>query len=196
MRRLRVYISGPITKGDKVHNFAKAAVAHELLIRRGFAPLNPMLAFNRHMYILPSEANALKLNVEMRGTGAYRLREYLPDSRAVFDKNPDWYDADKVDVIVDVRPGSPTYLQHITVELTADNRRAAYLPPLSAHGYQTLTDDAEVTYQVSEFYTPSAERSLRYNDPTIAVAWPLEVTVISAKDAAAPLAADMEGPTT
>ena len=47
-----------------------------------YAPLNPMLAFNRHMYILPSEANALKLNVEMRGTGAYRLREYLPDSRA------------------------------------------------------------------------------------------------------------------
>ena len=61
-----------------------------------YAPLNPMLAFNRHLYILPSEANALKLNVEMRGTGAYRLREYLPDSRAVFDKNPDWYDADKV----------------------------------------------------------------------------------------------------
>jgi dTDP-4-dehydrorhamnose 3,5-epimerase len=98
-----------------------------------------------------------------------------------------------LDVFVDLRPGSPTYLQHVSVELTAENRRAAYLPPLLAHGYQSLTDDAEVTYQVSEFYTPASERSTRYDDPALGIAWPLEVTVISAKDAAAPLISDMEG---
>lgn len=58
------------------------------------------------------------------------------------------------DVIIDMRPGSPTYMQHIGVELTADNRRALYVPELFAHGYQALTDDAEVVYQVGEFYTP------------------------------------------
>ncbi len=59
-----------------------------------------------------------------------------------------------VDVVVDVRPGSPTYLQHVMVELTAENRRALYVPPYVAHGYQTLIDDTEVVYQVSDPYTP------------------------------------------
>lgn len=92
-----------------------------------------------------------------------------------------------VDVIVDLRPGSPTYLQHVAVELSEDNRRALYVPELFAHGYQTLTDGAEVTYQVGEFYTPGAEGGLRYDDPRLGIAWPLPVTVISDKDAAWPL---------
>src|SRR5688572_1245749 len=62
------------------------------------------------------------------------------------------------DVIVDLRPGSATYLEHVGVELTADNRRQLYVPELFAHGYLTLTDGAEVAYQVSEFYAPGAER--------------------------------------
>jgi peptide/nickel transport system substrate-binding protein len=61
-----------------------------------YAPLGPMLAFNRHVYILPSESGSYNLKVDMRGTGAWRLKEFTPDSRAVFEKNPDWYDADKV----------------------------------------------------------------------------------------------------
>lgn len=86
------------------------------------------------------------------------------------------------DVIVDMRPNSPTYLSHIGVELTSENRRALYVPEMFAHGYQTLTDSAEVVYQVSEFYTPGYERGLRYNDPLLEINWPLEVTIISEKD--------------
>lgn len=91
------------------------------------------------------------------------------------------------DVIIDLRPDSPTYLQHVGVELTADNRRALYVPELFAHGYQTLTDDAEVMYQVGEFYTPGYERGLRYNDPLLKIEWPREVVEISDKDASWPL---------
>ncbi|HEY9620745.1 MAG TPA: dTDP-4-dehydrorhamnose 3,5-epimerase [Crinalium sp.] len=86
------------------------------------------------------------------------------------------------DVIIDLRPDSPTYLQHFGVELTADNRRALYVPEMFAHGYQALTDDAEVVYQVGEFYTPGYERGIRYDDPTFAIAWPIPVTVMSEKD--------------
>ncbi len=90
------------------------------------------------------------------------------------------------DVIVDMRPNSPTYLSHIGVELTAENRRSLYVPDMFAHGYQTLTDGAEVIYQVSEFYAPGHERGLRYNDPAFDIEWPLPVREISAKDATWP----------
>jgi dTDP-4-dehydrorhamnose 3,5-epimerase len=92
-----------------------------------------------------------------------------------------------VDKIVDMRPGSPTYLQHVSVELTAENRRALYVPAMFAHGYMTLEDATEVTYQVSGAYTPAAERGQRWNDPALGLEWPLDVAVISAKDAAWPL---------
>jgi dTDP-4-dehydrorhamnose 3,5-epimerase len=88
-----------------------------------------------------------------------------------------------LDVVADLREGSPTYLQHVAVELTADNRRAIYIPPMHAHGYLTLTDDTEVTYQVSEFYTPNCERGLHYADPALGIDWPIAVEVISDKDA-------------
>ncbi|MBW4692022.1 MAG: dTDP-4-dehydrorhamnose 3,5-epimerase [Lyngbya sp. HA4199-MV5] len=88
------------------------------------------------------------------------------------------------DVIIDMRPDSPTYMQHIGVELTEENRRALYVPEMFAHGYQALTDGAEVVYQVGEFYTPGYERGLRYDDPVFKIEWPMPVTVISEKDAA------------
>jgi dTDP-4-dehydrorhamnose 3,5-epimerase len=91
------------------------------------------------------------------------------------------------DVIIDMRPESPTYLSHIGVELTADNRRALYVPEIFAHGYQALTDGAEVVYQVGEFYTPGYERGLRYNDPLFNIEWPLPVSEITEKDANWPL---------
>lgn len=90
------------------------------------------------------------------------------------------------DVIIDLRPDSPTYYQHIAVELTAQNRRALYVPPLFAHGFQTLADDTEVLYQMSDFYAPGLERGLRYDDPALNIRWPLPVTVISEKDASWP----------
>ena len=98
-----------------------------------------------------------------------------------------------VDQIVDVRPGSPTYLQHVTVELTADNRTALYVPPMFAHGFQTLVDGTEATYNVSAPYTPGVERGLRHDDPDLHLEWPLPVAVISAKDASWPLLATTGG---
>ena len=91
------------------------------------------------------------------------------------------------DVIADMRPESPTFLQHIGVELSAENRRALYVPEMFAHGYQALSDEAEVIYQVGEFYRPGFERGLRFNDPLLAIEWPLPVSEISVKDAAWPL---------
>jgi dTDP-4-dehydrorhamnose 3,5-epimerase len=91
------------------------------------------------------------------------------------------------DVIIDMRPESPTFLQHFGIELTEDNRRALYIPEMFAHGYQALTDGAEVVYQVGEFYTPGYERGLRHSDPFFNIQWPQEVTEISEKDSNWPL---------
>jgi dTDP-4-dehydrorhamnose 3,5-epimerase len=96
------------------------------------------------------------------------------------------------DVIVDLRPESPTFLRHVAVELTAENRRAMYVPERFAHGYQVLENDTEVTYQVGEFYTPSLEGGLRYDDPQLTIAWPLPVSDLSDKDARWPLLREVE----
>ncbi len=95
-----------------------------------------------------------------------------------------------VDIIVDLRPGSPTRLQHVAVELTADNRRALFVPAYFGHGFQTLVDDTEAVYQVSGAYTPQAERGLRHDDPDLALPWPMPAAVISDKDRSWPLLAD------
>ena len=89
-----------------------------------------------------------------------------------------------LDIIVDLRPESPTYLQHVEVELSADNHRGIYIPERFAHGYQALEDNTETTYQVGEFYTPGAEGGLRFDDPRLGLRWPLPVAVISPKDLA------------
>lgn len=86
------------------------------------------------------------------------------------------------DAIIDLRPDSPTYMQWLGVELTAENYRMLYVPEGFAHGFQTLVDNTEVAYQVSQFYTPEAEGGVRYNDPAFGIEWPLEVQVISDKD--------------
>ena len=88
-----------------------------------------------------------------------------------------------LDIIVDLRPESPTYLQHVAVELSEDNNRALYVPERFAHGYQVLRDKTETSYQVGEFYTPGSEGGLLYNDPRLGLQWPLPVSVISEKDA-------------
>ena len=92
-----------------------------------------------------------------------------------------------VDIVVDMRPGSPTFRHSVAVELTAENRRALYVPAYFAHGYQTLVDDTEVVYQVSGAYEPAAERGLRYDDPALRLSWPLPVASISDKDRSWPL---------
>lgn len=94
------------------------------------------------------------------------------------------------DIVVDLRPESATFLQHFAIELTADNQTSLYVPERFAHGYQTLTDAAEVSYQVGEFYTPGFERGLRFNDPQVALPWPIEPTNVSVKDRSWPLLDD------
>ncbi|NNE72731.1 MAG: dTDP-4-dehydrorhamnose 3,5-epimerase [Acidimicrobiales bacterium] len=87
------------------------------------------------------------------------------------------------DVAVDIRPDSPTYRNHVGVELSAANRLALYVPKGAAHGYQTLEADTEVLYLTSTPYTPDAERGMRYDDPALGITWPHEVTELSDKDA-------------
>jgi dTDP-4-dehydrorhamnose 3,5-epimerase len=88
------------------------------------------------------------------------------------------------DVILDLRPDSPTYLQHVALELSAENRKALYIPAMFAHGFLTLVDDTEVEYQMGEFYTPGYGRGLRYDDPVLNIQWPMDVRVISEQDKA------------
>jgi len=86
------------------------------------------------------------------------------------------------DVIIDLRPDSPTYKQWVGVELTAENYKMLYVAENFAHGFQTLQDNTEVTYQVSQFYAPGSESGIRWDDPTFGIEWPIEVQVISEKD--------------
>ena len=97
-----------------------------------------------------------------------------------------------LDIIVDLRPESSTYLDHIAVELSEDNQRSLYVPERFAHGYQVLRDKTETSYQVGEFYTPGSEGGLRYDDPRLRLQWPLPVAVISDKDAMWKLLGDFE----
>ncbi|HEY0275513.1 MAG TPA: dTDP-4-dehydrorhamnose 3,5-epimerase [Paenirhodobacter sp.] len=92
-----------------------------------------------------------------------------------------------LDVIVDLRADSPTYMRHEGFELTAENHRMLYVPQGFAHGFQTLTEDCEVFYAVSAAYAPGAEGGLRHDDPMLGIAWPLPVTGLSPKDATWPL---------
>src|SRR5215831_5701540 len=87
-----------------------------------------------------------------------------------------------LDIIVDLRPESPTYLDHVAVELNEDNMTALYVPERFGHGYQALRDNTDTSYQVGEFYTPGCEGGLMYNDPGLGLKWPLPVSVISDKD--------------
>jgi dTDP-4-dehydrorhamnose 3,5-epimerase len=87
------------------------------------------------------------------------------------------------DVIIDLRPGSDTFLSWIGIELSSANRKMLYVPEGFAHGYQTLADNSEVFYQVSQFYTPEAEAGVRWNDPVFGIKWPAtETRIISGKD--------------
>jgi dTDP-4-dehydrorhamnose 3,5-epimerase len=90
------------------------------------------------------------------------------------------------DVVVDIRPGSPTYLDWFGVELGEDDGRMLYVPQGLAHGFQTLENRSEVFYQMSEYFVPSAARGVRWDDPAFCVRWPRPVGAISSKDASYP----------
>jgi len=86
------------------------------------------------------------------------------------------------DVIIDLRPKSPTFTQHFEVALTARNYRMLYIPKGFAHGFQTLEDHSEVYYQMSEFYAPQSSIGVRWNDPSFGIQWPVEDLTISKRD--------------
>lgn len=86
------------------------------------------------------------------------------------------------DVIVDLRPNSPTFKNHMCVVLTAENRRMLYVPEGFAHGFLTLEDSTEAHYQISEFYVSDHAWGFRWNDPAFGISWPAEVNVISERD--------------
>jgi dTDP-4-dehydrorhamnose 3,5-epimerase len=86
------------------------------------------------------------------------------------------------DVLVDIRPDSPTYMRWEAYELSSDNRRQLYVPAGLAHGFQTLAPETEVSYLISQFYAPEAAAGIRHDDPAFAIAWPVPVADVSAKD--------------
>lgn len=90
------------------------------------------------------------------------------------------------DVVVDLRADSPTFLQHQTVILSAENCRALYVPPGIAHGFQTLEDDTEVHYQMTDAYRPDLGDGIRWDDPRLSIPWPMPPTVMSARDRSYP----------
>jgi len=86
------------------------------------------------------------------------------------------------DIIIDLRPDSPTFMQWIGNELSSDNYKMVYVPENFAHGILTLEDNSEVYYPVTQFYTQGAERGIRWNDPAFNIKWPVEVEIVSEKD--------------
>lgn len=90
------------------------------------------------------------------------------------------------DVIVDLRPGSPTRLRHVALELDGESGRAVFVPKGFAHGFQTLQDDVEVLYHMTEFYEPSARRGARWDDPAFDIHWPIPDPILNARDASYP----------
>ncbi|MDD7194671.1 MAG: dTDP-4-dehydrorhamnose 3,5-epimerase [Oscillospiraceae bacterium] len=97
-----------------------------------------------------------------------------------------------LDVAVDIRRGSPTFMKWISVELTAENKKMLFIPKGCLHGFVALTDNVELSYKVDDFYSPENDRSIRFDDPEIGVEWGVDAPVLSEKDKNAPLLADSD----
>jgi dTDP-4-dehydrorhamnose 3,5-epimerase len=96
------------------------------------------------------------------------------------------------DVAVDIRKGSPTYAKWVSATLSEENQHMMWVPPGFAHGYLTISAASEVLYKVTSEYSPAHDRSVRWNDPTIGIKWPITNPILSKKDAEAPLLADAD----
>jgi dTDP-4-dehydrorhamnose 3,5-epimerase len=119
----------------------------------------------------------------LRGTlrGIHLQREPHPEVKLVrCTRGAAW------DVVVDLRIGSPTFCKWTGVEITAENRIAVYVPIGCGHGFQTLCDDTELFYQMSEYYDPASAGGVRWNDPAFAIDWPVDPAILSERDRALP----------
>ena len=92
-----------------------------------------------------------------------------------------------IDVAVDIRKNSPTYLKHVAVELSGENKKMLYIPKGCLHGFVTLTDNVELSYKVDDYYSPENDRSIRFDDPLFGIDWGTDNPVLSEKDRNAPL---------
>lgn len=92
-----------------------------------------------------------------------------------------------IDVAVDIRKNSPTYLKHVAVELSGENKKMLYIPKGCLHGFVTLTDNVELSYKVDDYYSPENDRSIRFDDPIFGIDWGTENPILSEKDRNAPL---------
>ena len=97
-----------------------------------------------------------------------------------------------MDVAVDIRKDSPTFMKKVSVILTAENKKMLYIPKGCLHGFVALTDDVELSYKVDELYSPECDRSIRFDDPAIGVEWGCKNPILSAKDENAPLLKDSD----
>ena len=99
-----------------------------------------------------------------------------------------------LDVAVDIRKGSPTYGQHVKVELSADNGQQLWVPPGFAHGFCTLEPNSVIAYKVTDYYSPEHDRGLRWNDPALAIDWPVteDKAILSTKDRVQPLLSELD----
>lgn len=97
-----------------------------------------------------------------------------------------------LDLAVDIREGSPTYMKWVSVKLSEENKKMFYIPAGCLHGFVTLTDDVEVMYKVNNFYSPENDRSVRFDDPTLGVEWGVTNPILSQKDLNAPLLKDSD----
>lgn len=159
--------------GDERGFFARWYCTNEL-VQHGLEPVGAQgnLSYNRHRGTVRGLHMQLPPEAEIKLVRCVRGAVY--------------------DVIVDARHDSPTRWQWVGIELAADNHRALYVPRGFLHGYQTLSADAEVMYQVSDFYAPGHEVGVRYDDPFVGAQWPLAVESISEKDQGWPLLADID----
>ncbi|MBO4341659.1 MAG: dTDP-4-dehydrorhamnose 3,5-epimerase [Clostridia bacterium] len=92
-----------------------------------------------------------------------------------------------IDVAVDIRKDSPTYLKHVAVELSGENKKMLYIPKGCLHGFVTLTDNVELSYKVDDYYSPENDRSIRFDDPLFGIDWGTDNPILSEKDRNAPL---------
>ncbi|MGA2411731.1 MAG: dTDP-4-dehydrorhamnose 3,5-epimerase [Candidatus Binataceae bacterium] len=161
------YIINPELRSDERGFFARAFCEHEFRahgINPAVAQCN--LSFNRQWGTL---------------RGMHNQREPHREAKLVRCTAGAIYD-----VIIDLRCSSPTFRRWISVELSSANHQMIYVPEGFAHGYLTLTDNAEIFYQVSEFYAPGSERGIRWDDPAFGIRWPIQPRVISEKDRSHP----------